>query len=53
MAKHTLKCCGIYTARFLKYVWPFFNILNERINPFVSNAFFPYPLKTSENLIVV
>ena len=27
-----LKSCSLNTARFLKYVWPFFNIMNERIN---------------------
>ena len=23
--------CGVHTARFLKYVWPFFNIMHEKI----------------------
>ena len=27
-----LKPCGINTARFLKYVWSFYNIINERFN---------------------
>ena len=31
MAKHTLKSCGLNTARFLKHVWPFFNIMKERV----------------------
>ena len=31
MAKHTLKSCGVNTARFLKYVWPFYNIIHERV----------------------
>ena len=26
-----LKPCGVHTARFLKYVWPFYNIMYERI----------------------
>ena len=26
------KSCGVNTARFLKYVWPFFNIMHERVN---------------------
>ena len=30
MAKHTLKI--VHTARFLKYVWPFYNIMHERVN---------------------
>ena len=25
--KILLKSCGVNTARFLKYVWPFFNIM--------------------------
>ena len=32
MAKYTLKSCGVNTARFLKYVWPFYNIMHERVN---------------------
>ena len=31
MAK-LLKSCGIQTARFLKYVWSFFNIVHEGLN---------------------
>ena len=26
-----LKFCDVNTARFLNYVWPFFNIMNERV----------------------
>ena len=25
------KSCGVHTVKFLKYVWPFFNIMHERI----------------------
>ena len=25
------KSCGVHTARFLKYVWPFYN-MHERVN---------------------
>ena len=25
------KYCGVKTARFLKYVWPIYNIMDERI----------------------
>ena len=32
MAKHTFKSFGVNTARFFEYVWPFFNIMNERFN---------------------
>ena len=33
MAKHTLKSCDVHTARFLKYVWPFFSTLHGRLKP--------------------
>ena len=26
------------TARFLKYVWPFYNIMHERVNHITSNT---------------
>ena len=32
MAKHPLKSCGVHIARFLKFVWPFFNIIHEWVN---------------------
>ena len=25
------KSCGVNTARFLKYVWPFYNIMHEKV----------------------
>ena len=31
MAKHTLKILRLNTTRFLKYVWPFYNIMHERV----------------------
>ena len=34
--KILLKSCGVKTARILKYVWPFYNIMHERVN--ASNA---------------
>ena len=37
MAKHTLKSCGVNTARFLKYVWPFYNIMHERVKYLILN----------------
>ena len=27
-----LKSCGVQTARFLMYAWPFLNMMNERVN---------------------
>ena len=26
-----LKSCGVNTAKFFKYVWPFYNIMHERV----------------------
>ena len=32
MAKHTIKILRpVNTARFLKYLWPFYNIMHERV----------------------
>ena len=31
MAKHTLKVLRCLKCKFLKYVWPFFNIMHERV----------------------
>ena len=33
MAKHTLKILRCSHLRFLKYVWPFYNIMHERVKP--------------------
>ena len=30
------KSCGVYTARFLKYVGPFYNIMHERVNIMIT-----------------
>ena len=35
MAKHT---CGVHTARFLKYVWPFINIMNKSYRKICCNS---------------
>ena len=32
MTKQTLQFLGVNTARFLKYVWSFFNIMHESVN---------------------
>ena len=32
MTKHTLKSRGVRSARFLRYVWSFFNTMHERVN---------------------
>ena len=26
-----LKSCGVNSARFLKYIWPFYNTMHERV----------------------
>ena len=31
MAKPILKSCGVYTARFLECVLPFYNFMHERV----------------------
>ena len=28
------KSCGIHTAKFLQYIWPFFKVMHERIKDF-------------------
>ena len=40
MIKHTLQHGNAHTAIFLKYVWPFFNAMHKRVNPFRTN--FPF-----------
>ena len=47
MLKLTSKIWQHILQGFLKYVWTIFR--NYALNPFVPNAPFPYPLKTSEN----
>ena len=32
------KSCGVTTARFLKYVWPFNNIMHERVKRKLNNV---------------
>ena len=39
-SKMLLKSCGVNTARFLKYVWPFYN-MHERVNMSSLNVVFP------------
>ena len=29
---------GVHSARFLKYVWPFYNIIHEQVKAFLSNC---------------
>ena len=36
-----LKSCGVHTARFLKCVWPFYNIMHERVKTLVWKKGFP------------
>ena len=32
ITKNALAPCGVNTAGFLKYVWPFFNNMHERVD---------------------
>ena len=41
------KSCSVYTARFLKYVWPFYNIMHERVN--AGKCHFMYRRKDTAN----
>ena len=34
------KSRGVHTARFLKYVWSFYNIMHERVNAFLTFDYF-------------
>ena len=52
MAKHTLKALR-NTARLLKYVWPFFNIMKERVNPIISNFTCLLQEKTGSNFLLL
>ena len=47
------KFAVFHTARFLKYVWPFLNIVNERVSPLHNTDLFLYPLKISVKQMVV
>ena len=40
MVKHTLRILRVHTAIFLKYVWPFYNIMHERVNLMASQVDF-------------
>ena len=31
------KSCSVHAARFLKYVWPFYNIMHERVNKILKS----------------
>ena len=45
-----LKSCGVHTARFLKYVWPFYNIMHERVKKWES--WFSQPAFTWSKLTI-
>ena len=38
MTKHTLKSLGVHSTRFLKYVWPFFNIIHRRVESLICQV---------------
>ena len=37
MATHTFKILRCHIAKFLKYIWSFFNIMHERVKRFLSD----------------
>ena len=34
------KSCGVNTTRFLKYVWPFYNIMHQRVKEDMIEIYF-------------
>ena len=52
--KNIAKSCGVHTARFLEYVWPFFNIMYESLNKLLLNITkcFTFVRLPSVNLVV-
>ena len=47
MVKHTLKILWCPIAKFLKYVWPFYNIMHERVKMPSLNAVYYGPESVS------
>ena len=45
-----LKSCGVNTARFLKYVWPFYNIMHQRVKFHISFLFSLKRFRTVETI---
>ena len=33
------KSCSVNTAKFLKYVWPFYNIMHERVKNYTIDGY--------------
>ena len=48
MAKHTLKCLRVHTARFLKHDLLFFNIMNGMIKVFYHHQIIPFQRKETD-----
>ena len=58
MAKHTLKSWFVYTARFLKNVWPFSNIEGtvmqiEKVLIMIASVFHEYPENYAFKLYII
>ena len=51
MATHTLKLLRCGTVRFLKFAWPFFNIIHERVK--YLKIYFNVKIELSLLLILV
>ena len=44
------KSCGVNTARYLKYVWPFYNIMHERVKTTFLLVFFNFiPMEVTQD----
>ena len=46
--------CGVHNARFLKYVWPFYNIMHERVKLYENFIKFekePHNVKTGAGFL--
>ena len=48
-----LKSCSVNTARFLKHVWPFYNIMHKRVNPDSSKTFDQHKKSGLEGLVQI
>ena len=48
-----LKFCGVNITRFLKYVWPFYNIMHERVRKKIPGPIMLWSLMSWNNVIYV
>ena len=48
-----LKSCCVNTTRFSKYVWPFYNIMHERVKSYASNKIEVFELLAASTKFVI